>query len=261
MGIIELQGVKNVRDLGLVPVEGGRVVTPGLIFRGSHLQKAADEDLAVLAERCKVRCVVDLRVGWECEVKPNRCVPGAECLWIPFFDKEAVGVEYEKPIPNTRMKGHDFACDPDDFYRTMANPLTVGQMRRAVNEILSRASRGEAVYFHCSGGKDRAGITALLVLTVLGASREAILEDYLLTNISREANIEGVYQRFLYLCYGDEDMAREVTDNHRARPENLESFYGEVDRLYGGMDAFVCNQLGIDDEKRAAFRQHCTREV
>lgn len=261
MGAVELRGVKNVRDLGLVPVSGSRVVMPGLIYRGAHLQKATGEDLAVLSNRCRIRHVVDVRVGWEREAKPNRAVPGADCLFVPFFDKELVGVEYEKPIPNTRMRGHDFVCDPDDFYRSMANPLTVGQMRKAVNQILVWASKGEAVYFHCSGGKDRAGIVALLLLSVLGASREAILEDYLLTNVSRDANIEGVYQRFLYLCYGDEGMAREVTDSHRARPENLDAFCGEVDRLYGGMDAFVRNQLGIDDEMRTAFRRACTQEA
>ena len=261
MRVIELQGVKNVRDLGALPVSGGRVVVLGRIYRGSHLQKATDADLTVLSERCGIRHVVDLRVGWERETKPNRHIPGADQLLVPFFDKDEVGVEYEKPIPNTRMKGHDFACDPDDFYRAMANPLTVAQMRTAVNAVLAYAAKGEAVYFHCSGGKDRAGITALLVLAVLGASRETILEDYLLTNASREANIEGVYQRFLYLCYGDEEMAREVTENHRARPENLEAFYEEVERLYGGMDAFVKNQLGIDDARREMFRQALTRPV
>ena len=96
------------------------------------------------------------------------------------------------------------------------------------------------------------------MLTVLGASREAILEDYLLTNIDRDKNIEPIYQRFLRLAGGDERKAREITDAHRAIPQNLETFYSAIDESYGSMDAFMRNQMHVSDELREQMRGICT---
>ena len=255
---VKLENVRNVRDLGNTAVFGGRHVKPGLFFRGSALNKASDADLACLSKRCGIRRVIDIRVGWERDSKPDRDVPGAENLFIPFFDKEIVGIDYHKPLEGTRSIGHDFACDSIDFYRTMPNPLTVKQMRTVVQTTLESASRGEPVYLHCSGGKDRVGIAALLILEVLGASREDILKDYLLTNKSRDAHIQGVYERFLRLCDGDEERARQITYDHRARPENIQAFYDEVETRYGSMEGLIHEQLAISEADRERFRASCT---
>lgn len=49
------------------------------------------------------------------------------------------------------------------------------------------------VLVHCSAGKDRAGVTAALVLALLGAPRDAIVADYTAT----AANMPNVLARFL----------------------------------------------------------------
>lgn len=255
---VRLEGVRNVRDLGGIATRDGRVVKPGLLFRGSALNHPSESDIEVLERQLELRRIVDLRVSWELEAKPDAEIPNVRYLHIPLFDQEIVGIDYVKPLPGTRMIGHDFACNSLDFYATMANPLTVAQLAKVLNSIFESALAGEAVYFHCSGGKDRAGITALLVLFVLGVGEEEILVDYLRTNRSRDAHIQPVYERFLQLCYGDEAFAREVTDAHRALPENLDAFYAEVGRLYGGMDDFMRNQLGISDATRDAYREALT---
>jgi hypothetical protein len=65
-------------------------------------------------------------------------------------------------------------------------------------EVLVDVVRGIAtapspVLAHCSAGKDRAGVTAALVLALLGVPREAIVADYVVTS----ANMPGVLERFL----------------------------------------------------------------
>ena len=114
------------------------------------------------------------------------------------------------------------------------------------------------MYFHCSGGKDRAGIMSLLVLSVLGASREAIVEDYLLTNVSRDKRYDELFARFLRLADGDEQRAHELVVSHRAEPENIEAFYEAVDAEYGSWNAFMCDTLGMTDERMAELRERCT---
>lgn len=254
MRSIAFEQVSNARDLGGIPVEGGRVVRSGLMYRGAALHSATPADCAKLRDELGIRHVFDLRIGYEVAAKPD-VVPDSACYRrIPFYDNEAIGYEYFDPIPGTIVIGNDFACDPEHFYADMANPLTAGQLRILLHALLDAAMAGEPVYFHCSGGKDRAGITALLVLQILGASDQDILDDYLLTNVARQAGIEKIYQRFLRLCQGDEAFARRVTENHCARPENLAAFRASVDRRYGSMDAYLCDVLGFDSRQQAALR-------
>ena len=258
MKVIELESVGNVRDLGGIPVEGGRVVAPGLLYRGSVLISLSENDRKALFEDLGIARVIDVRTGWEREAKPDVEVEGVENLHIPFYDREKVGIEYTEPAPGTIMIGRDVACDPDRFYRSLANPLTTSQIGEGVRAMLDYAMEGKPVYAHCSGGKDRVGILVLLVLTVLGASEEDILEDYLFTNIARDANYEKTYARFLRLANGNEERAREITNEHRARPEYLVAFREAVDGAYGSLDAFIRDQLRIDDDYRAKARDACT---
>ena len=260
MNVIELESVSNVRDLGGIPVEGGRVVVPGLFYRGSVLVNVSERDFDVLFNQLGIACIIDLRTGWERAAKPDIEIEGVENLHIPFYDEEKVGLEYTKPATGTILIGRDVACDPDDYYRSLSNPQTVDQMRKGLEAAFDRALQGRPVYEHCSGGKDRAGIFALLILAVLGASRDDILEDYLATNAARDKNLDHIYERFLRLADGNEDRARELTFEHRARPENLVAFYEAIEERYNDMDSFIRTQLGISNERREELRQSLTLE-
>lgn len=256
--MIALEGVDNVRDLGGIPVYGGRVVAPGLIFRGGALCGATSADRRMLFEELRISCVIDLRCGWEVEAKPNAVHPEVDQLHIPFYDLEKVGIEYDKGAHPGQKVGRDVACEPDDFYRSLANPKTVGQMRECLAQVIARTTNGLAIYQHCSGGKDRTGIMTLLVLTVLGASFHDILEDYLLTNVSRDAKLDAVHAKFLRISGGDEAEARRLVQEHRARRENLEAFLEAVCERYGDVERFVHHELGVGDALREEFRAACT---
>ena len=258
MRTIELQGVDNVRDLGAIPVAGGRRVKKGLILRGGSLHAATERDRDVLFGQLGVKRVIDVRCGWERKEKPDVQVAGVENLHIPFYDLEIVGIEYTEPAAGTKTVGRDVACEPGHFYRSLANPLTVGQMRRGIDAVFSAACEGGPVYLHCSGGKDRVGILALLVLTVLGADEDVILDDYLLTNASRDKNYAKMFERFVKFAEGDEKLADELVRAHRALPANIATFREAVAEAYGSMEEFVHDQLALDDERLAFIRARCT---
>lgn len=257
MKVIHLEEVRNVRDMGLTPA-GECTVKQGLFFRGAHLNSISISDKEVLFDKLQVRCIIDIRTGWERELKPDPAIEGVKNFHIPFYDKEKVGLEYTKKLPNTIRIGHDFACDQRDFYHSLSNEKTVAQMKKCIDTVFEYATKSQAVYFHCTGGKDRAGILALLILTILGANYEDILQDYLFTNVSRDAHIQATYERFLRLCQGDEARAKEITKAHCANEKNLRAFYQGVEEHYGSMDKFVEHQLGIDAKKRERYIQSCT---
>lgn len=239
-------------------MEGGRTVVPGRFFRGGALNEATSADVDVLFGELGIRCVIDVRCGWEREAKPDVSVAGVENVHIPFFDQEKVGIEYTEPAAGTKVVGRDVACDPLHFYGALSNVLTAGQMREAVHLAFDQALAGNPVYLHCSGGKDRAGILALLILTVLGADRESILNDYLITNESRDRHYDAEFKRFLRFADGNEELAHKLTRAHRANPENLQAFYDSLDARYGGMEAFIVETLQIDRRYRAKLKESLT---
>lgn len=262
MTVISIEGVENVRDLGGILVSNGmRCVKSGLLYRGANLANLTDEGARFMADELGISLVVDLRVGWEVEENPDRPIPRAQNVHLPFYDKEKVGIEYNERAQGTQVVGRDIACDPNHLYRHMSNELTARQMGKTVRLMLSRALEGKPSYVHCSGGKDRAGIIALCLLTILGASEQAILDDYLLTNVSREAHINETFQRFLRLAGGNEEKAWAITHNHAARPENLKAFRESVCQRYGSMDAFVSDMLGISPEFAARVQNELTEPV
>lgn len=258
MRTIHLESVRNVRDLGGLRTRDGRTVKRGLFFRGSSLHKATAPDIWILREDLNIGCVIDLRCGWEVEAKPNVEIEGVEYLHIPFYDKEKVGIDYDKSAPGTIKIGHDFACVPADFYRSLANPLTIAQMRKCIHEAFSRAGDGYAVYQHCSGGKDRTGVISMLLLAVLGVRKEDVLQDYLMTNVDRDSDIERVRDRFLRLAQGDAALADELTESHRAKPEHLSAFVDAIEEGYETMEAFIEKGLKIDEPMRESLHDRFT---
>ena len=279
--VIHLEEVRNVRDIGGVPINSAfagedafarkgiftsesvsadekRLIKHGLFFRGAHLSSISESDKEILFEQLRVRCVIDVRTGWERELKPDPVIENVENFHIPFYDKEKVGLEYTKKLPNTIRIGHDFACDQLDFYYSLSNERTVEQMKKCIETAFKYANAGKSVYFHCTGGKDRAGILAVLILEILGASYDEILKDYLFTNVSRDAHIQPTYERFLRLCQGDEERARKITESHCANKNNLNSFYKGVKERYGSMESFIENQLGVSLNVRKTFIENCT---
>ena len=258
MRTIQLQGVDNVRDYGGWPTTDGLDIKEGLFFRGSALANATAQDCKTLFDELGIACVVDLRCGWELEAKPDIEHPGIEYYHIPFYDQEIVGIDYTARAKGTIAIGHDVACNPEHFYRSLANPLTVGQMRKGIDAVFSHVLQGLPVYVHCSGGKDRAGILTLLVLTILGASREDILGDYLYTNVSRDKNYPKMFESFLKLAAGNVTLAHELVESHRARAENIDAFWDAIADQYGSAESFVREQLGFDDDRIVLVRNRCT---
>ena len=148
-----LQGTRNTRDLGGLPVEGGKV-KPGLVYRSGALCFITPGDVKTL-EALRIRTLVDLRLQKEIDKDGLDRLPGPRVLYLPMANSQGLGQEayrYYMVENAPAIQGFFGALAEEDSY-----PLL----------------------FHCSAGKDRTGILAALLLEMLGASREVISEDYL----------------------------------------------------------------------------------
>lgn len=88
-----------------------------------------------------------------------------------------------------RMLGGDSAPSLTALYALL---IESPQAEVLVGVVRGVATAPGPVLAHCSAGKDRAGVTAALVLALLGVSRAAIVADYVAT----APNMRGVLERF-----------------------------------------------------------------
>jgi protein-tyrosine phosphatase len=103
------------------------------------------------------------------------------------------------------------------------------------------------ILWHCSGGKDRAGIVAMLVESLLGVDEKVIIQDYTASHYFQRRKffwnrvglcIAPLYGRFKKILFGM--MA--------AKPKYLTSTMDEVKARYGSITEYCKQVLDITDE-------------
>ena len=95
---------------------------------------------------------------------------------------------------------------------------------------------------------------AVLVQTLLGVDRAAIMEDYLRTNDYLAGEVNALCDMVGRMLGGlDERSDRAVHYLFGAVEEYLEAVYEKADTLYGGLDQYISGALGISDEERLLF--------
>lgn len=253
-GYIEFEQTNNTRDLGGLKCTDG-AIKDGLLFRSGHLGLCSDTDILRLSELIDV--VIDLRTDKECEEKPDRSIPGCTYIHMPLFRSFAGGITREKDTDQTVVQDAVSNLSAPGAarkkmmgnYRLMATDEgRVAQCAKFLDFLLNCGD--EAVLWHCTAGKDRAGIASFLIEKILGLPDDDLMADYLETNKYAEGEIQIALQEI------DADEAKEeaLRDLFSAREEYLKSYIMSVNELYGSMENFIENRLGVDAEKRNALK-------
>lgn len=252
---IKFEGANNFRELGGYRAADGRQVKYGLLYRGGNLDLLKSEaDHARLAS-LGLREILDLRSAGESAAHPDPAVPGrttsasAVCAtpmaprWtFPVRASSACGRKKEAFERSVGRPVHDFEWF-SALYREMPfrNPAY-----HALFALLE--GRRVPVLFHCSCGKDRTGIGAMLILLALGVSRADALADYMLTNVYRREIIE----RFL----ADKPAAeRDLLLPVEGVSEPMGA--GAIDEIlqrYPSYEAYFADEFGLDAARLKALR-------
>jgi protein-tyrosine phosphatase len=177
--VLGLDGAYNVRDLGHLPVRGGRATRCGLVYRADSLDWLTPDDRHLLFDTLSVGTVIDLRTLREAGGDGRsdaRLLPGVRTLSIPLIPDEEMELE---PFP---------AGDPAAIGEHYVGYLDGGgvEARAVLEAIAESVDAGSPVLFHCAAGRDRTGVVAALVLLILGVTRSAVIADYLESNRDAE---------------------------------------------------------------------------
>jgi len=243
----KLKTVENVRELGGTECRG-RKVAPGRLYRGGHLGDMSAKDADTLVKKLGINTVFDLRHARERENKPDPELPGVTLYAVSALPESAESDEREKRIIGNMMNfdGDADAILCDLYVRLVTHPDSLAAYRRFFDVLLSCESG--AVYWHCSQGKDRAGIAAASVLFALGASRETVLQEYMLTNELLKKKLKKI-ARVVRVRTGSEKKVHAALSLAGAREEFMLAAFDAMDKNYGSPLGFLRQGLKLTDDE------------
>ncbi|WP_260618619.1 tyrosine-protein phosphatase [Streptomyces sp. WAC07149] len=233
---IPFDRLHNFRDMGGYRSADGRAVRWGVLYRADSLGKLGGGDWERFLG-LGVRTVIDLRYPWEIEAKGR--IPEPE-----RFAYANLSIEH-RPYDQAEI-------DPDlDPWRYLADRFAevaedgVDEIRRAVELIAD--GPGPAV-FHCTSGKDRTGLIAALVLTLLDVSEEQILADFALTELATERltadwHAANPGRTMRWPSYG------------RAPAAVMELVLADLTTRYGSVSRYLAEAVGITPRTTARLRE------
>lgn len=230
---------------------GGGQVRTGVLFRSGQHMEASDNDLALL-DSLDIRTVIDLRGVSERD--------GFPCRRHPSFAAQVIAYDGETSnSPPHEGGGGQVVMTPERarermlavYTRMPVNPAMIDMFTRYFN-ALDKNDGGSLV--HCFAGKDRTGIAAALLLHTLGVHHDDIVDEFLLTNAAPTREIlERQSLPRMEAHYGAIDP--EALHNLMGvLPEYIDTYFAEITRDHGSMDAYLAARLGVDEARKERLR-------
>lgn len=226
-------GISNLRDLGGYAVQGGSLRWHTL-YRSNEIS-ATDNDTLRQFQTLGIRTLCDFR-----DDKQKQKVP----IDLPFSARAntittpiSVSVLIRSALSGEKLTGTSARKILADIYRSLVLDHA-DAYKLFFNSLLDLGNY--PLVFLCVAGKDRTGLAAALLLTALGASRDAVFDDYLLSNTYWEMPT---------------DVLKEESDDVRdavftADTLYLEAAFAAMSECYGSAEGFVQNALDLNPARR-----------
>jgi protein-tyrosine phosphatase len=235
------EGIFNVRDLGGIATEDGRVVAPGRLVRGDALHRVRST-AADLRSHGIVR-VLDLRDERERADEGVLDAEGIEVLHLPVLDPTFQWFDDDHDDVSTLL-AHRYRIILTSFPDKFA--AAVG----ATVEVVAAPGSRAGVAYHCAVGKDRTGLLTALLLGSLGVPDDAVVRDYV-----RSARANAVQVSWLWSLgrpggqATDTDLELGVWS---ARAETMQRTLDWLRSEHGGAQAYL-RGAGVAQDQLDAF--------
>ena len=141
---------------------------------------------------------------------------------------------------NPLLRGHILQL----YGEVVTSDLSI-QGYKSIFKLLLENNDGGGFLFHCTQGKDRTGITIMLILSALGVSRDIITKIYLSFNnrarLKRTAYFLGMNIVF--------SLKQAVALNNTliARKLYINEAYKVIENKFGGVNQYLSNVIGLAD--------------
>ena len=222
---IPLEGTYNTRDLGGYAT-AHQCTQFGRFLRSDSIAELSAHDMETLTQM-GIKTIVDLRMPNEIEKAPN-----------PLSHHSAFNYYHVPLMDNPTSSTFDVKNIPEDFLSTLYIQLIEASKThiKTLFEIFDQHPEG--LLFHCTAGKDRTGVTAMLLLGLAGVSDADIIADYQVsyTYIKQDPKVQ-TYMKHVppHIFYTQpeylEKTLEHIHTHYGTIPEYLESIGIEPDVL------------------------------
>jgi protein-tyrosine phosphatase len=231
---LSLEIAYNVRHIGGYATSSGATTSDALV-RAAGLHRLTDSGLGRLADH-GIRTVVDLRSQMERErdITPDVGRFGMVRVNAPVFEQDASPVGLAGEFPGFAIA-----------YERML--LTGRAAYRELFETIATSDGG--LVFHCTAGKDRTGVAAALLLSLVGVADETIVEDFALS----ETLLAPVLKEWMPRM-----AERGITEEQgralmASRPEDMVSTLRHVRERFGSAEDYL-SDIGVAPAAIAGVR-------
>lgn len=261
--------ISNARELGGYQTRDGKTVREGVLLRTAALTDASQEELDSLINDYNLTAIIDMRASYELAEDPEPAVDGVAQYNFKIMDEQmmarrAAAIQDVLTDPNVDpVKRMTAILEADVISDQMYVEFLQGETGktgfRDFFRVLLETPEGNAVLWHCTNGKDRTGVAAMLLLGVLNVDEEIIMEDFLLTNVFFEAEISAMRQK-LGAYIQDEAMLEElmVTGKGVYAPY-MQNAIDYIKENYGDIPGYVKAELGLTDADIAKLQMLYTQ--
>ena len=243
--------IRNFRDVSGYQNQDGQVMKKNKIFRGASLDQITFDDALYMEKELGIHYILDYRDEKESLMSQDIVFPNAIYERIAALQvKEATDEVFDFGSmlqgEMTLEKLKFLLSYVSEGYKTMAfdNP--------AYHKLFELLLRNDGhVYFHCTAGKDRTGVSAFLIMMALGMSEEDGIQEYLLSN---------EYLKVFNEAFCDElqipaDMRKYCEPLLYVQKENIMYTINSIKERYSDYNVFLEKEYGIDEEKRKLLRK------
>lgn len=252
-----IASLPNLRELGGYKTRDSIAIKRGQLYRSSQLNHISSTDMDKIAA-LKLKVDFDLRTTRERESRPDELPGGVRNVSLDMLAdaSEEVFVKLDELLRDPKRKstasGGGTAEAETAMKQMYCDLVTLNSSKVALGQLYTRlAVPGNApAVFHCSSGKDRTGWATAALLTLLGVPKETIIKDFVRSN----DYILPLYKTTIddFVKAGGEPGIPPAILGVKA--SYLEASFNEVQRVYGSMDRYFTEGLGIDPEKQRALK-------
>ncbi len=258
---IDISTARNARQLGGYVCADGRKIKQNMLIRSGGLAWLDDADAKTLSEKYNVKYIVDFRTESELEANPDKKIDGAKSFNFSVFGEDLYGEKTKSKLgyyESLNGEDEDMALAKDRVITERYERILLSEYAQKAYagffDVLLDAKEGEAVLWHCSKGKDRAGIASALLLYALGADGNMADRDFEITNEAYKEDIDKAVAAAKKNGLNESDTTEYICASAGVDKKYLELAVKTAEKKYGSLHNYFNSQLGLSDAEIEELR-------
>lgn len=241
---IALKGEDNMRDLGGYTNQNGKRILYRKLYRSGELSALTTADISFV-ESLKIKNIIDLRTETERIEKPDVTLNGSTAIHLSLIDDSSAASSGGSDYIGAILSGQ---VDAEEM---MLKAYVIDEVKiKNWIKIFDLLEKGESTLWHCTAGKDRAGMTTALVLASLNVDKQTIIKDFMLSNTYLDA-ANAATVKHINDQYGA-GMGEKLLPLLGVKESYINAFFDDINTKYGSVDNFL-KVLDVDKQKMQSY--------